>query len=966
MSIAPRTFDRVIGGLFLLLAAVGRAAAANCDVFSCVSLYDVIPNFAGQPTIRSIQNGAWSSASTWNLARLPNATDVVAIGGATTVIYDAAAGSAKILGIEANGRLAFRTDVSTRLTVGTLLVLPQGALEIGTSLAPVAANATAEIILANQALDVTDDGIGIFDPRQYGTGLLVIDGQLSIHGAAKTTYQRLALEPLAGDVTLRLAAGATGWRAGDRIFLPDSKHYAIESVAYVFEGEEMSVASVSADGLTVNLSAALRFNHPGARDGNDALEFLPHVGNLSRNVIIRSENPAGTRGHVLLTGRSDIDIRYTALRNLGRTTVDPLDSTTFDAQGQVTHIGTNQIGRYPLHMHHLVGPTATPANGYQYTLVGNAVDDDAATNRRKWAITVHDSHYGLINNNVVYNAGGWGIGTEDGSESFNEFSANFVAKVRGEGGRANSEGGLGFWLRGPNNYLRDNVVANAMGTGVEGARGYEFFFVYLGDICVPNFKGADPAAGQCTLINGNALPLLEFANNEVYGPTEIGLSIWWLGTLDTQPLAVAESVVRDFRVWHHSRYGYYGYPANKLTFDGFVARGNKSVIANQHEFILGIWFGDYMNQDVVIRRADIQNLRTGIIPPYFMRGTTLIENSYLRNATNIAVVTIGAPGSAPYGPNMPPKENTIRNVGFGTVNGSVGGQTQYAIAMDYDLHNGSANLIQRDAVFVYDHNKVAGDNFQVFYNEQLPDFIVPQSSGNLAGSPVAGLTNSQNWSTYGIAIANEVAIGTTTRAGIYGLIRGGTPPPPPPSATPPSITAQPTNQTVAVGQTATFSVAASGTAPLSYQWQKNGVNISGANASSYTTPPTIAGDAGATFRCVVSNVAGGATSQAATLTVTSAPTNQAPRVNAGPDQTITFPAAAQLSGSVTDDGLPNPPGTLTNTWTKVKGRGTVTFAAPASPATSATFSSPGNYTLRLHASDGALSATDTVTIRVAK
>lgn len=963
MKIATRTIRLALGAIFLLVVGLGNTAAANCDLFSCTTHHDIIPNFAGQPTIRSTQSGAWSNPSTWNLARLPNASDIVAISAGTTVTFDASSGVAKTVGIEANARLSFRTDISTRLTVATLIVLPQGTLQVGTPLAPIAANVTAEIFIANQPPDTSDDGVGVFDPRQYGTGLLAIDSQVSLHGAVKTTYQRLAVEPRAGDLSLRLAAPVNGWRAGDRIFLPDSKHYAIETVPYVYEGEEATVSSVSADGLTVNLTSAMRFNHPGARDGNDVLEFLPHVGNVSRNIVIRSENPASTRGHILLTGRSDIDIRYAALRNLGRTTVDALDNTTFNAQGQVTHIGTNHIGRYPLHIHHLVGPTSAPANGYQYTVLGNAVDDDAAINRRKWAITVHGSHYGLVKNNVVYNAGGWGIGTEDGSESFNEFSSNFVAKVRGEGGRANSEGGLGFWLRGPNNALRDNVVANVMGTGVEGARGYEFFFVYLGNICVPNFKGADPAAGQCTIYNGNALPLLEFANNEVYGPTEIGLSIWWLGTLDTQPLPIAGSVVRDFRVWHHSRYGYYGYPANKLTFDGFVARGNKSVIANQHEFILGIWFGDYMNQDVIIRRADIQNLRTGIVPPYFMRGTTLIENSYLRNATNIAVVTIGAPGSAPYGPNMPPKETIIRNVGFATVNGPVGGQSQYAIAMDYDLHNGSANLVKRDAVFIYDYNKSAGDNFQVFYNEQRPDFIVPQSSGNLAGSPAAGLTNAQNWSTYGIAIAGEVANNATTRTGIYGLVRGGTPPPP---ATPPSITTQPSNQTVNAGQTATFNVTATGTAPLSYQWQKNGVNLSGANAVSYTTPPTVAGDGGATFRCIVSNTAGSATSATATLTVISAPTNQPPLVNAGADQAITFRTLAQLTGSVSDDGLPNPPAALTITWSKAKGPGSVTFANPSSATTSAMFSRPGTYILRLRASDGALSASDTVRIRAVK
>ena len=46
------------------------------------------------------------------------------------------------------------------------------------------------------------------------------------------------------------------------------------------------------------------------------------------------------------------------------------------------------------------------------------------------------------------------------------------------------------------------------------------------------------------------------------------------------------------------------------------------------------------------------------------------------------------------------------------------------------------------------------------------------------------------------------------------------------------------NQTVTAGQTATFSVVAGGTAPLSYQWQKNGANISGATLPSYTTPVT--------------------------------------------------------------------------------------------------------------------------------
>jgi len=83
----------------------------------------------------------------------------------------------------------------------------------------------------------------------------------------------------------------------------------------------------------------------------------------------------------------------------------------------------------------------------------------------------------------------------------------------------------------------------------------------------------------------------------------------------------------------------------------------------------------------------------------------------------------------------------------------------------------------------------------------------------------------------------------------------------------PSLTVQPGSVTVTAGQTATFSVSASGTAPLTYQWQKNGADITNAASSSYTTPVTTTSDSGELFRAVVSNSAGNVTSNSATLTV---------------------------------------------------------------------------------------------------
>jgi hypothetical protein len=90
---------------------------------------------------------------------------------------------------------------------------------------------------------------------------------------------------------------------------------------------------------------------------------------------------------------------------------------------------------------------------------------------------------------------------------------------------------------------------------------------------------------------------------------------------------------------------------------------------------------------------------------------------------------------------------------------------------------------------------------------------------------------------------------------------------------------------VAVGQAATFTVAASGTAPLQYQWQRDGANIAGATSSSSTLASAAVSDNGATFRAVVTNSFGSATSNSATLTVTS---------NMAPQATITAPANGTL------------------------------------------------------------------------
>ena len=111
----------------------------------------------------------------------------------------------------------------------------------------------------------------------------------------------------------------------------------------------------------------------------------------------------------------------------------------------------------------------------------------------------------------------------------------------------------------------------------------------------------------------------------------------------------------------------------------------------------------------------------------------------------------------------------------------------------------------------------------------------------------------------------------------------------------------------------------------------------------------------------------GQLSNFATIAITvnaAAPTNQAPQVNAGPDRVVTYPAAASLSGSATDDGLPNPPAAVNVIWSQVGGPGTATFADATRAVTTATFSVAGTYQLRLSAGDGSLSASDEMQVTV--
>ena len=693
-----------------LVVAFGTAQAQHAHP-PASGIAHGIPRICAGPTVTSVGDGVWSAEATWSTGRVPAAGDKVLIRPSNRVTYDMVS-DAPITCIDVEGALTFRTSANTRLTVGTVTVLETGRLEIGTVDAPVPAEVTAEVVITDQPIDTTRD------PEQLTHGIIGL-GTVRMHGAVKTpTFSRVSVEPLASHTSVRLEQAVSGWRPGDKLVVPDTRQLkrGERGTEYVRQWEELQVASVAGD--TVTLATPLTFNHRGARNAAGAVEFLPHVGNVSRNVIIRSANPTGTRGHVIFVRHPDVDLRYALFKDLGRTRMGVLNNTEFNADGTVRRVGTNQIGRYSIHFHHAFGPRNGRPDGYQFTLIGNAVDDAS-----KWGVTVHNSHYGLIRDNVVYNSRGAAIVTEDGNESFNIFERNFAMRSEGSGefaprsgygGATSDPGGEGaaFWFRGPNNIVRHNVAANV------DVFGYGIAAGAIEEVRVPAFKGADNSQnGEYKVIDDVDTPLMEFTGNEAYGAILNGVALGWNGTIS------------NMRVWHASRDAVAAFPADRLTVDGLTVRGDPAVLADAIETPTGVWFSNYSAKSVTIRNADVQAVRVGVASPVFPNasaepgrgdGLATIENSFFRNYVGVAVATAYTPSTT----TSPIKKAVVRNSRFEPLPGVRPAQyPAAAISMNYGMSFG--DTARRDPIIVYDFNGTAGDTFRVFYSLDLPSAEAP-------------------------------------------------------------------------------------------------------------------------------------------------------------------------------------------------------------------------------------------------
>jgi glucose/arabinose dehydrogenase len=254
--------------------------------------------------------------------------------------------------------------------------------------------------------------------------------------------------------------------------------------------------------------------------------------------------------------------------------------------------------------------------------------------------------------------------------------------------------------------------------------------------------------------------------------------------------------------------------------------------------------------------------------------------------------------------------------------------------------------------YTYNHSggacAITGGAFYSPLNVQYPaDYVGDYFFADYCGGWIRRLDSAGSTVTdFAAAIVSPVDLKVTDDGSLYYLARGS-------GATTgvvyrvefgnaaPSITTQPTSRTVAAGASVTFSVRASGAGTLTYQWQRNQVNISGATSQDYTIASVAAADNGARFRAIVSNGGGSVTSNEAVLTVSS---------NRAPTATIVQPTVGTLysggavisysgTGSDPDEGaLP----ASAFTWQVDFHHDTHThpFIAPTTGASSGTFTIP--------------------------
>lgn len=307
-------------------------------------------------------------------------------------------------------------NVTGHLKVRTLTVLPKGHLSV---------TGHGQVSLRPIPPD---------DPAQFGCGIVVAEGKLTINGDQKYPYAKVTAPLFIGMTSIPLSEVPDGWEVGDTIVIPDTR----QPEPGQRPGELTEEVTITGFGGGGNVQVTpIQFNHDGWRTQGGGIGELFHVGNLNQSVVIRSEDPDVVRGHIIAFGHAEVRCSNFVMEELGRTTTAPLDSVKDGVPGE------NQIGRYAFHFHHCVGRHCScglecncgpdcecekPENQFD-------LEQFVVRGSDKWGVALHFSHYGNVSDGFVYDCAGSHITTEDPGVYGNRVANNLMIGRRAGSGQ---------------------------------------------------------------------------------------------------------------------------------------------------------------------------------------------------------------------------------------------------------------------------------------------------------------------------------------------------------------------------------------------------------------------------------------------------------------------------------------------------------------------------------------------------
>ncbi|HEV3003398.1 MAG TPA: G8 domain-containing protein [Pirellulales bacterium] len=477
----------ILSSLAVVVAIDGRGAFSDGPIDQSVEF-----------AVRSVKDGKWSDAATWQPAKVPSAGDRVLISRGTEVEYDLASAQVVRL-VQVVGTLRFARDRDTELNVGILKVQdsdtcsesgfacevhgvtkvgepsdsPGGkppALLVGTSHEPIPVEHTARIRLHFlEGMDAND-----------APAIACCSARMEFHGAPLArTWVKLGNDARVGQTHVVAGEPVADWHVGDDVIVTASKRPAglgsYRAAAQQPTPAQTEIRRIKAiDGVTLSLDEPLQFEHDGSG------EFRCEVGNLSRNVIVESAAPDGVRGHTVYHRFSRGGISYARFAHLGKEGV---------------------LGRYAIHFH-LVGDT----------MRGGGVRGAAIVDSHNRWVTIHGTQYLVVRDCVGFQSVGHGFFLEDGTEVYNLLDRNLG--VQAYAGRPlpiqvlpfdANEGAAFWWANGRNTFVRNVACENDQ----YGFR-YDMQLTSQFDCRLPILQGD----GTRRAVDVRTIPIWRFEDNE--------------------------------------------------------------------------------------------------------------------------------------------------------------------------------------------------------------------------------------------------------------------------------------------------------------------------------------------------------------------------------------------------------------------------------------------------------------------